>query len=410
MTDARERAPIRAADIKELNERLVLGMVFRTSHASQSEVALASGLKAPTVFRIFGELERKGLIAPVVDPPPFAPDRKGRRPTWYATVPGAYRVVGLDFRAGAASVVVEDFSSEILYAEERPIPYGADADEAYRVVSTLAADALMRAPGGPLLGIGIGAPGVVDLAKGAVLEYKRIPGLSGFPLAGRLEERFATTVRMGNNATVAALAAYRYGKECGADGISPESAPGHGQSNSFFALLVRSGVGGAFIRSGVPYENSGKTAIEIGHVIMDPSGPECACGGFGCLEAYLSEDALVEAAFHGSTTQSTGSAGGFEELGRLLGDGDATVETALEPAAKQASVALHSIRHLLDPDEFIVISRSAPLSTYLATATGKYLAAHPRPDGSSPRVRGYLWDPILAGRAACDMVFDGFFV
>ncbi len=53
MTDMRDKAPIRAADIKERNERLVLGMVFRAGQASQSEVALASGLKAPTVFRNF---------------------------------------------------------------------------------------------------------------------------------------------------------------------------------------------------------------------------------------------------------------------------------------------------------------------------------------------------------------------
>ena len=89
MTDLRDRTPIRAADIKELNERLVLGMVFSAERASQSEVANRSGLKAPTVFRIFGELERAGLIAPVASPP-LAADRKGRRPTWYAKIGRAH--------------------------------------------------------------------------------------------------------------------------------------------------------------------------------------------------------------------------------------------------------------------------------------------------------------------------------
>jgi len=285
VTDLRDRGPIRAADIKELNERLVLGMVFHAPKASQSEVAASSGLKAPTVFRIFGELERSGLITPVASPP-LATDRKGRRPTWYATVPGAYRIVGLDFRAGAASVVVEDFSATVLYAEERLIPLDSDADMAYAVVVQLAADALERAPGGPLLGIGVGAPGVVDLSRGKVLDYKRIPGLSGFPLADKLAERFGAAVRMGNNATVAAVAAYRYGSN------SNETTPAHNNdASSTFALLVRAGVGGAFVRAGIPYENGGKTAIEIGHMTMDPLGPECACGGVGCLEAYLSEDA-----------------------------------------------------------------------------------------------------------------------
>jgi len=397
MTDLRDRTPIRAADIKELNERLVLGMVFHAPRASQSEVAASSGLKAPTVFRIFGELERAGLIAPVMSPP-LATDRKGRRPTWYAIVPEAYRIVGLDFRAGAASVVVEDFSAAVLYTEERIIPPDSDADTAYAIVVQLAADALQRAPGGPLLGIGVGAPGVVDLSRGKVLEYKRIPGLSGFPLADKLSDRFGTTVRMGNNATVAAVAAYRYGSNSNGTTLARLNDAG-----STFALLVRAGVGGAFVRAGIPYVNGGKTAIEIGHMTMDPLGPKCACGGVGCLEAYLSEEALV------ATVAAARPCNDFEELDRLLCTEDTPTVNALVPSIEKASIALLNVRHLLDPGEFIIISRSVALSGLIAREAERYLSDRPGPDGKAPSVRGYQWDPVLSGRAACDMVFDGFF-
>jgi len=397
MTDLRDRTPIRAADIKELNERLVLGMVFHAPRASQSEVAASSGLKAPTVFRIFGELERAGLIAPVMSPP-LATDRKGRRPTWYAIVPEAYRIVGLDFRAGAASVVVEDFSAAVLYTEERIIPPDSDADTAYAIVVQLAADALQRAPGGPLLGIGVGAPGVVDLSRGKVLEYKRIPGLSGFPLADKLSDRFGTTVRMGNNATVAAVAAYRYGSNSNGTTLARLNDAG-----STFALLVRAGVGGAFVRAGIPYVNGGKTAIEIGHMTMDPLGPKCACGGVGCLEAYLSEEALV------ATVAAARPCNDFEELDRLLCTEDTPTVNALVPSIEKASIALLNVRHLLDPGEFIIISRSVALSGLIAREAERYLSDRPGPDGKAPSVRGYRWDPVLSGRAACDMVFDGFF-
>ncbi len=402
MTDLRDKAPIRAADIKERNERLVLGMVFRSGQASQSEVALSSGLKAPTVFRIFGELERSGLIAPVATPPPLAADRKGRRPTWYSTVPGAYRVVGLDFRAGGASVVVEDFSAKVLYSEERPIRDGANAVEAYDVVAGLAAEALDRVGGGPLLGIGVGAPGVVDLSDGSVLDYQRIGGLSGFPLADRLSQRFGAAVRMGNNATIATMAAYRYGVACGQSGdeVSDETEDGR---LSTFSLLVRTGVGGAFIRDGVPYENAGRTAIEIGHMTMDAEGPECPCGGKGCLEAYLAEDSLLAA------VRKVKPCADLVEMDRLLASGDQAVLDALEVPLRFASTALLNIRHLLDPREFIIISRSSALSTCIAAVADRHMANHPRTDGTSPRVKGYRWDPVLAGMAACDMIFDAFF-
>lgn len=408
MTGIGPRVPIRAADIKERNERLVLGMVFRSGRASQSEIALGSGLKAPTVFRIFGELEKAGLIAPLKSPPPKAPEKKGRRPTWYATVPGAYRVVGLDFRAGGAAVVVEDFSARILWSEERPIPEGADAIEAYRIVAGLADEGISKTAGGPILGIGVGAPGVVDLANGTVAEYKRIRGLSGFPLAAMLSERFGTVVRLHNNATVATVAALRYGMgESGkGDDILDRAGrrPGSGEVGaSAFSLLVRAGVGGAFIRDGLPYESAGKTAIEIGHMTIDPSGLPCPCGQDGCLEAYVAEDALVAEA--GKTI----GVADFDELDKALSSSDGKAADALSGPFKMASSALLSIRHLLDPDEFIIISRSIALSSLLAAEAERRMASQPRSDGSYPRVRGYRWDPVAAGKAACDMILDGFF-
>jgi predicted NBD/HSP70 family sugar kinase len=402
VTDLRDKAPIRAADIKERNERLVLGMVFRAGQASQSEVAMVSGLKAPTVFRIFGELERSGLIAPVSTPPMPAADRKGRRPTWYSTVPGAYRVVGLDFRAGGASVVIEDFSAKVLYSEERPIRDGAGADEAYDVVAGLASDALEHVDGGPLPGIGVGAPGVVDLAGGSVLDYQRIGGLSGFPFADRLLERFGATVRMGNNATIATMAAYRYGVACGQDGGTDPPSHGNGSLGTF-SLLVRTGVGGAFIRDGIPYENAGRTAIGIGHMTMDIEGPSCPCGGRGCLEAYLAEDSLIAA------VRKARPCADLAELDRLIASEDPSTLGAIAEPLLFASTALLNIRHLLDPDGFIIISRSSALSTCIAAEADRHLANHPRTDGSAPRIRGYRWDPVLAGMAACDMIFDAFF-
>lgn len=412
MTELHDRAPIRAADIKERNQRLVLAMVFRSSCASQSQVARATGLKAPTVFRIFGELQRLGLIAPLDAPPPMAADRKGRKPTWFGTVADAYRVAGLDFRAGVASVVIEDFSKRVLYSEERAIPVGADADQAYTLVTELLSDALDRAPGGPVLGIGVGAPGVVDLAGGAVLEYLRIPGLSGFPLAARLRERFGVTVRMSNNATVAAMAAYRYSEKpqpastksrpaARSQERTPDRTPP--RSSSIFALLLRTGVGGALLRDGVPYESGGRTAVEIGHMIMDPDGPACPCGGTGCLETYLAEDVLI------ATVNRVVPCDTIDRLDEMIAAAEPGVLAALMPSARIVANALLNVRHLLDPDEFFVISRSAALSRFLASEAAIRMAARPKPDGSSPRIHGYRWDAILAGRAACDMVFDGFF-
>jgi predicted NBD/HSP70 family sugar kinase len=391
MTDTVNQFPARAAEIREKNERLVLGLMFRAGCMSQSEIAAATGLKAPTVFRIFGELERLGLISQVDPPDSVSPDRKGRRPTWYAVVPGAYRLIGLDFRAGYASVVIEDFSASVLYSEDKALPIGADARELYELISRLISQALERpeSSGGPVLGIGVGAPGVVDLARGEVIEYSRIPGLAGFPLGVTLSREFGAPVHMGNNATVAAVASYRYGNHRDASGI--------------FAILIRSGVGGAFIRDGRPYESSGRTALEIGHMVMNPDGPICACGDTGCLEAYLAEDVLLR------SVSSIATCPDMETLDGLILAGNQHVIEVLTEAARLLQRAVRTIRHMLEPDAFVIISRSQALSDLFAREVSKGLATMRFPGGLPPVVSGARWDPLMAGRAACDMVFDAFF-
>jgi predicted NBD/HSP70 family sugar kinase len=391
MTDSINQFPARAVDIREKNERLVLGLLFRAGRMSQSEVAIATGLKAPTVFRIFGELERSGLILPVDPPEGLTFERKGRRPTWYAVIPDAWRVVGMDFRAGSASVVVENFSAQVLYAEERPLRYGANADTIYQTLAELLGHALSipESRGGPLLGIGLSAPGVVDLARGEVIEYPHIPELAGFPLGARLSKEFSTPVHLGNNATVAAVASYRYGDYQVASGI--------------FAILIRSGVGGAFIKDGKPYEIGGRTALEIGHMVMDPDGPLCPCGEHGCLEAYLAEDALFKA------LSKIGPCPDIAALDALVASADPLVFKALAVPVECLKLAARGIKHLLEPDAFVIISRSRALSDYLAAEVTESIASMKATKGSRPVVSGTVWNPLLAGRAACDMVFDAYF-
>jgi predicted Rossmann fold nucleotide-binding protein DprA/Smf involved in DNA uptake len=98
--------PARAASIRERNERLVLRLIFRKGPLSQSEAAKLTGLKPPTVFRIFLELERAGLIAADAGRRPGPAERKGRRPQDYRVVPSAAYAVGVDFWAGSAAAVV----------------------------------------------------------------------------------------------------------------------------------------------------------------------------------------------------------------------------------------------------------------------------------------------------------------
>ncbi|MBF0457165.1 MAG: ROK family protein [Nitrospirae bacterium] len=125
-------------------------------------------------------------------------------------------------------------------------------------------------------GIGLAVAGLTDGRK--ILTAPNLPILKEIDFVGLLNERFSTPVYLGNDASVAALG---------------ESVAGAGKDlNTFVMLTLGTGIGG-----GVVYNRKLLSiAGELGHVIVEPGGRLCGCGGKGCLEAYASARAMISVA------------------------------------------------------------------------------------------------------------------
>ncbi len=387
-----EPGAMRAASIRERNEQLVLRLIFRNGPLSQSRAALLTGLKPPTVFRIFAELERSGLIAADTGHKRETSDRKGRRPLDYRVVPDAAYTVGVDFWISSAAVIIQDFSAKVVFSRVVPFEDPPDAESALDTVRGLIAQALAEAKldMSRVIGIGVGAPGSVSVDTGVVHYYSRIPGMTNFPLGERLEKAFGVPVNVNNNATVVAIAEQRYGAARGGESV--------------FAFLVRAGVGGAYLQNGQPVSDRGRTAFEVGHLSMDTLGPLCSCGNRGCLENYLSEDSVFKA------LASVADCPDLATLERLLRSGDEHVERALEPLFAVAAQAVRDIRRLLAPEIIIFVTRSAALSDRLAAAASSDFTRDDERFGpKTARILGAAYDPLVACKAACDLAYDAFF-
>jgi predicted NBD/HSP70 family sugar kinase len=387
-----EPGALRAASIRERNEQLVLRLIFRNGPLSQSRAALLTGLKPPTVFRIFAELERSGLISADTGRKREVSDRKGRRPLDYRVVPDAAYTVGVDFWISSAAVIIQDFSAKVVFSRVVPFADPPDAESALGTVATLISQALLEAKvdTSRVIGIGVGAPGSVGIDTGIIHYYSRIPGMNNFPLGERLEKAFGVPVNINNNATVVAIAEHRYGAAMG--------------GQSVFAFLIRAGVGGAYLQNGLPVSDHGRTAFEVGHLSMDTLGPLCSCGNRGCLENYLSEDSVLKALAPVADCADLGA------LDSLLRSGDEHVERALEPLLAVAAQAVRDIRRLLAPEIIIFVTRSAALSDRLAAAAASDFARDDERFGpKSARILGAAYDPLVACRAACDLAYDAFF-
>jgi glucokinase len=135
---------------------------------------------------------------------------------------------------------------------------------------------------GPLLGIGIGVPGIIDMQTGMVRASPNLPDWVDYPARAAIEQRLKTVVILENDANVAALG---------------EKWLGAAKNFSDMAMLtLGTGVGGGLVMGGAIWRGTNGMAGELGHTTVEPDGQLCGCGNRGCLEQYASATAVVRMA------------------------------------------------------------------------------------------------------------------
>jgi len=182
--------------------------------------------------------------------------------------------VGIDLSA------TDTFSGAVLTLDgdivaRREVAQPANAEDVIDTVVSLARD-LVADSHAPVLGVGVGTPGVVD-DRGVVLTAPNL-GWAGFDLEGVLSEALGLPVLVANDANAAVLAEYTFG----------------GANDDVLLVRVGRGVGSGLLAGGQTMRGSRFAAGEIGHVTVGTDGgPLCVCGKVGCLEAWLSAPALT---------------------------------------------------------------------------------------------------------------------
>ena len=188
----------------------------------------------------------------------------------------ARQIVAVDLSAdGVVSGALLNLSGDVQERRTQPLD-GRRGDDAVALVHAIVRE-LLDAATRPVLGIGVGTPGVVD-AAGVVLDAPNL-GWHGTPLAEGLRAAFDVPVFVANDANTAVLGEHTFG-DAGDGGL----------------MLVRvgTGVGSGLVLEGALLHGHRSAAGEVGHVVIDPEGAECACGRRGCLETVLAAPRLRE--------------------------------------------------------------------------------------------------------------------
>ncbi len=216
-----------------------------------------------------------------------------------------------------------------------------------------AAEELLGGPGYPrLAAMGMACAGIVNAATGRLGRSPNLPGWEDSDLAGDIAAVFpGVPVALANDVNGALFGEFRTGA-------------GRGCRN-LVMIALGTGVGGGVIVEGELVVGTHCGAGEIGHMVLDPEGPRCTCGGKGCLEAWAGSQGLLRRAREATTRSgSSGALSGLIaerganltsfDLAGLAGQGDPAAVALFAEAGRRLGQAVGNIVNLLDPDRVII--------------------------------------------------------
>jgi len=265
-------------------------------------------------------------------------------------ITGAVDIGGTKIAVGAI-----DGAGQLLARDETPTAAARGFEDAMERVTAML-ERIRREINVPMRGVGIGCTGPVDPERGTIGEVDFLPGWKGANPVTALKTRLKLDVAMENDADAAVLAEAEWGA-------------GRGRRN-LISVTVGTGIGAGLFLNGELYRGVDGAHPEIGHHVIDDSGPACYCGARGCWESLVSGPAI--AAHYAAATSANAAQVGTarpdspdtQRICELAGAGDAVARQEIARAARYLGIGIANLITLFVP-EVIVLSGSVMNSAEL---------------------------------------------
>ncbi len=261
---------------KEHNRDLVIKTIFTRKTISRAEIARITNLTRTTVSGIVLSLLKEGLVSEVG----FGESIGGKSPVLLSLIADSRYLIGLELAQDKFIGGVVNLRGEIKEIIEAPVRTG-NGKRALQLVYRIL-DELIDKEHQPIVGIGIGTPGLINTKEGLVLNAVNLDW-TDLPLAKLLRERYSLPVSVLNDSQAAAIGEYVYG--CN-----------HPADDNLIVVNVKQGIGAGILINGQLFQGDGGGAGEIGHVVVEKDGLLCSCGKRGCLETLASVRAVLREA------------------------------------------------------------------------------------------------------------------
>ncbi len=243
--------------------------------------------------------------------------------------------LAIDIGGTKVAVGLVDDDGRLGHHAQLPTPDG-DAEAIWAVVDSLVTEALAAAAG-RVRGVGIASAGPIDLPSGTVSPIN-VTEWQHFPIVERVTDLVGAPARLGGDGLCMAMG---------------ERWRGAGRGAHFMlGMVVSTGVGGGLVLDGAPYDGRTGNAGHVGHVVVDPDGAPCTCGGHGCVETIASGPNMARWARENGWNSAPEA--DTKELADAANAGDLVALRAFRRGATAVAAMIASVGAVCDLDLVVI--------------------------------------------------------
>jgi N-acetylglucosamine repressor len=327
--------------IKDINRSLVINEIRLKESISRTDISKNLNLGLSTVTYIIDELKQQSLIYEIGE----ADSTGGRKPILIEFNYNYGYIIGIKIEENNILLALTNLKGSITERVKVPFKKGSASEEVLNILITKIEELIKAIPlNKNLLGIGVAVSGLVDQQKGKLI-YSGMLNWENIDIKGILNQSFGVPIYIDNDVNVYSMSELWHGK-----GIS---------LSNFIVISYGAGIGAGIVINKKLYTGHFGGAGEIGHMILVAGGRQCECGQKGCLEAYASEEFIIDyikenIAFFNESIINLNEDLSIEKIYEYARKGDMLAINSLKLSAKYLGYGILNIINIFNPSTIIL--------------------------------------------------------
>jgi len=332
------------------NISLVLQTLFLYEPIARHEIAKMTHLTRTSISTIINDLIDIGLVKE--HSKSEASKNGGRKAILLKLEKNKFATIGLDIRREKIIGTLINFKGDIIQFDSQEFPEEPSKEFVWNTINNMIISFLNNKGKIPVIGIGVGIIGPLDLKEGKLLNLLNFDALKYTPFKQILEDKFNLPVIVQTGAGAGALGEYFWQKI---------------KSNRYLAFIeIDYGLGMALVANGEIAQHGTGSAGEIGHITISYDGPLCECGRRGCLDFFASGKSLFNKV----------SKDKYSNLGDIVfaaENGNNNIQKILIDAGYMLGYGIMDIQNLLMPERIVIGSSHENLNKWYLKGIEKHL-------------------------------------